>query len=586
MKNCLIKLWLVVLFAAVVNVRGAGEEGGKCDVSNDGYLCPNCGGYYVKDCLECTGYFNTAKTKDADKGINNNICFDRKIFNDHNDDHEDHDEYYTHLWRDIVGMCVWFCAAGIATACGVGGGGIYVPLGMIILDFAPKCSSGLSQASIFGASLGGILLNLRNNHPNTEIRDDYKLEEETNAISEDALEPLSEAEKKAYLSKDGAKLYTRPIIDYDMALFLAPMEMAGAVLGVLIQKLLPNWGYLTLSAIILGLTAKKTYTKWWTTREKEIALAKKRKEKEEGVEEPETADGNAKLHETDKTTGSNASDDMLEKRRELLARDARQYPMEKLIALIILWIGLIVLTFLKGGKGVDSLIGVTCADPMYSVLIALQFLWTFAFAVVFGLKLLKVQKEKVECAYPFMPYDVQWDFSKLRFYSFFTFLAGVVAGLIGIGGGMVLGPLMLIMGIHPRVSSATTATMIVLTSSSVAILFVTSGLVPWEYAITFFFTCFIGALIGKTKIDAYVKKTGKASLLIFMLATIIALATTGCIYIVIMRLHNANWCFAGFNEFCSKSEGSKDDADECASVANAVIANSTERFLYLMEHKF
>merc|ERR1712176_1206243 len=265
----------------------------------------------------------------------------------------------------------------------------------------------------------------------------------------------------------------------------------------LIQKLLPNWGYLTLSAIILGLTAKKTYTKWWTTREKEIALAKKRKEKEEGVEETETEDGNAKLHETDKKTGSNASDDMLEKRRELLARDARQYPVEKLVALIILWIGSILLTFLKGGKGVDSLIGMTCADPLYSILIAVQFLWTFGFAIIFGLKLLKLQKEKVECGYPFMPYDVQWDFSKLRFYSFFTFLAGVVAGLIGIGGGMVLGPLMLIMGIHPRVSSATTATMIVLTSSSVAILFVTSGLVPWEYAAFYFSICLCGAYTGK-----------------------------------------------------------------------------------------
>merc|ERR1711904_118131 len=107
------------------------------------------------------------------------------------------------------------------------------------------------------------------------------------------------------------------------------------------------------------------------------------------------------------------------------------------------------------------------------------------------------------------------------------------AGLIGIGGGMVLGPLMLVMGIYPRVSTATTATMIVLTSSSVAILYITSGLVPWQYAVTFFCTCFTGALIGKTYIDAYVKRTGKGSVLIFLLATIIALATLGAVVIAI-----------------------------------------------------
>jgi uncharacterized membrane protein YfcA len=74
---------------------------------------------------------------------------------------------------------------------------------------------------------------------------------------------------------------------------------------------------------------------------------------------------------------------------------------------------------------------------------------------------------------------VLWDAEKLRFYAFFTFIAGVVAGLIGIGGGMVLGPLMLVLGVHPSVSTATTASMILLTSSSVAVMFVMSGLIPW-----------------------------------------------------------------------------------------------------------
>lgn len=106
------------------------------------------------------------------------------------------------------------------------------------------------------------------------------------------------------------------------------------------------------------------------------------------------------------------------------------------------------------------------------------------------------------------------------------------------------------MGIHPRVSTATTATMIVLTSSSVAVIFVTSGLVPWSYALFYFLVCLCGAIVGKLKIDGYVKRTGRASLLIFILATIIALATIGCLVIMLTRLAEANWCFAGFNKFC------------------------------------
>ena len=250
----------------------------------------------------------------------------------------------------------------------------------------------------------------------------------------------------------------------------------------------------------------------------------------------------------------------LKSRREMLEEDMRQYPIEKLIYLVILWVGLAFIIFLKGGKGVESIIGITCSSPFYALLIACQFVWTLGFAGIFGYKLVRKHEAKVACDYPFHTNDVLWDASKLRFYAFFTFIAGIVAGLIGIGGGMVLGPLMLILGVHPRVSSATTATMVVLTSSSVAVMFVTSGLVPWEYATTFFCICLIGAYIGKKHIDGYVKKTGMSSILIGILASIIGFATIGCFVIVILNLSKSNWCFDGFKQFCVE----KDDGVKCA----------------------
>ena len=115
---------------------------------------------------------------------------------------------------------------------------------------------------------------------------------------------------------------------------------------------------------------------------------------------------------------------------------------------------------------------------------------------------------------------------------------------------MVLGPMMLVMGIDARVSTATNSTMFVITSSSIAIMFVTSGLVPWSYAIFYFCVTFIGAWLGKSRIDRYVKKTGKASLLIFILASIIAFATIGCLAILVTQLVNADWCFDDFQPFC------------------------------------
>ena len=136
---------------------------------------------------------------------------------------------------------------------------------------------------------------------------------------------------------------------------------------------------------------------------------------------------------------------------------------------------------------------------------------------------------------------------------------------------MILGPLMLVMGIDPRVSTATNSTMIVITSSSIAVMFVTSGLVPWSYALFYFCVTFAGAWIGKSRIDSYVKRTGRASILIFILASIIAFATVGCLVILLTRLVDAGWCFDDFNAFCDVNE-----SEDCP--ASRLLERTSELF--------
>ena len=183
-----------------------------------------------------------------------------------------------------VGTFVWFLTAGIATACGVGGGGIYVPMGILLLRFPPKASSGLSQASIFGASLGGIIINLRKRHPNEHIRDTKgsPLESHPGQIEsydKDKGPAEIEADRKQYLNGgDGnRKFYTRPIIDFNMVLFLAPMEMAGAVLGVIIQHLFPNWLFLILATLVLDFTCYKTFKKFAVSYKKDKSNREERR---------------------------------------------------------------------------------------------------------------------------------------------------------------------------------------------------------------------------------------------------------------------------------------------------------------------
>mmetsp|Transcript_13372 Transcript_13372/g.25149 ORF Transcript_13372/g.25149 Transcript_13372/m.25149 type:complete len:483 (+) Transcript_13372:117-1565(+) len=463
----------IVLFFTLGDIAAA--EGDKCSTSAQFQCpnpenCPDSGYSYVSACLECDGHLNTY--------FEGKQCFDRKLLNGKDNPSK------TYLYRDIVGIIIWFIAAGLATACGVGGGGIYVPLGILLLAFAPKPSSGLSQASIFGASLGGLILNIRNKHPfTTKIEDTSPPEEET-GLNGTGTETISSVptQDETPTDTETCHYYTRPVIDYNMALFLAPMEMAGAVLGVVIQTVLPNWLYLMISAVILGLTAKKTYSKWWEMRKKECAqqeAGQQQQSPESAASKPnlkpkvhsssvvgstvptveldcsvESAEQQCAPNDTVPEPTLKAEDEIshsdeeeqepdqlvndpvmdaekIARRDYLLQQDARQYPKEKIMVFVILWAGLTLLTFFKGGKGVDSLVGITCESPWYGVLIALQFLWTLGFSAYYGWKLPQETEEKKSVGYPFHPEDVMWDYRHTRFYAAVTFLAGIVAGLIG-----------------------------------------------------------------------------------------------------------------------------------------------------------
>ena len=125
----------LTVFAAVLATCTAAGFNKTC--SGAEVTCPTTG-EEVDSCVEdCSDY----PVPDEDKGV----CIDRTVFGT------------SHRGRDIAAIFIWFLGAGMAMGAGVGGGGIFVPLGILLLAFPTKTATGLSQASIFGASSGGLL---------------------------------------------------------------------------------------------------------------------------------------------------------------------------------------------------------------------------------------------------------------------------------------------------------------------------------------------------------------------------------------------------------------------------------------------
>ena len=113
---------------------------------------------------------------------------------------------------------------------------------------------------------------------------------------------------------------------------------------------------------------------------------------------------------------------------------------------------------------------------------------------------------------------------------------GLMASLLGIGGGMVIGPLLLEIGMHPVVSSSTTACMTLFTASSATLQYLVGNTDTFDYFLFYVAISFCAGLLGRKFIQAYLERTGKQAAVVMLLAMIITLALCVMAYVTIGRV--------------------------------------------------
>ncbi|KAA3457211.1 Transmembrane protein TauE like protein [Gossypium australe] len=146
-----------------------------------------------------------------------------------------------------------------------------------------------------------------------------------------------------------------------------------------------------------------------------------------------------------------------------------------------------------------------------------------------------------------------WRVHKLVIYCGFGVLAGVLGGMLGLGGGFILGPLFLEMGIPPQVSSAT-ATFAMLFSASMSVVeYYLLKRFPIPYALYLAGVATIAAFVGQHVVGKVIKILGRSSIIIFILAGMIfgsAISLGGLgIAKMIKRIERKE--YMGFEDICS-----------------------------------
>eukprot|EP00752_Nemacystus_decipiens_P012021 g10656.t1 len=442
---------------------------------------------------------------------------------------------------DIATIVLAACGLMIAAAGGIGGGGILVPIYILVLRFSPKYAVPLSNITIFGGAITNTFLNMKKRHP----------------------------------------LADRPLVDWDLILVMEPLTIGGALVGSFIQKVLPEI-VLTLSMILLLLaTADRTLRKGVKAFKKESNLNRVAAADDDLIKPPAgTTDkaNDALLGNTAKASSSYgaaengsangafapavlapASDaaaaikadvetpeeavmipatapaspaELSEKLSitdkgqalQMLLEEERHTSFAKVGIMTAVFVVLLTVNLLKGGGAFDSPVGIECGSFAFWATSILSFLYLIAVSFRVRQYLVNRWRLKAELGFKYVEGDVEWTPLNTVRYPCICFFAGFFAGMFGVGGGIVKGPLMLEMGVHPMVSASTSAVMILYTSFTATTSFIVFGLLKVDYAVPLFFLGLVATAAGQHGTDYLIAKFKRPSFIILSIGSVVALS--------------------------------------------------------------
>ncbi|EOY29674.1 Sulfite exporter TauE/SafE family protein [Theobroma cacao] len=372
-------------------------------------------------------------------------------------------------WQIVLGSIIGFFGAAFGSVGGVGGGGIFVPMLNLIIGFDAKSSTAISKCMIMGAAASTVYYNLKLRHPTLDM----------------------------------------PIIDYDLALLIQPMLMLGISIGVAFNVIFADWMVTILLIILFIGTSTKAFFKGVETWKKETILKKEAARRLVSNVSPyishmisDTGSGDVEYKPLPSGPNSDPPKDNTDKEVTVWENVC----WKELGLLCFVWVAFLVLQIAKNHTA-------TCSVA-YWVLNLLQIPVSFGVSLYEAVSLYKGWRVIASKG----DEGTNWRVHQLVTYCAFGVLAGIVGGLLGLGGGFIMGPLFLELGVPPQVSSATATFAMTFSSSMSVVEYYLLKRFPVPYALYFTAVATIAALIGQHIVRKLIIVFGRASLIIFILA--------------------------------------------------------------------
>ena len=353
----------------------------------------------------------------------------------------------------------------MSNASGLGGGLLFIPVLLLIMNVYPQEAIPISKIVIFAGAITSFIQNTKVKRPGRNSK----------------------------------------ALNYNLVIVNAPNLLLGTILGVTLNKILPNSLILFLLCMLLFFYSFKTFK----------TFLKIYREENSG----ELHSMSSQFNTISQRSVNNDINQQEERPVESeIYKDRFLLRWDKLKYIIIPFLIMAGLSILRESEIVSK-----CS--------AIYWILMFSFlAIVLIYDYFIYNHIQTEYSYrkiigfPYDDRDINWTNQTIIKLCFIGFLAGFIAGVIGIGGGVVLGPILLDLGVHPIVGTVTTNMLVLITSSSTTFQFILFKMLNIEYGIICIIFSALGSYCGTYLVNTYVKKTGKQSFIVLVLFCVVIIS--------------------------------------------------------------
>tara|TARA_B100000886_G_scaffold320821_1_gene262587 strand:- start:400 stop:1605 length:1206 start_codon:yes stop_codon:yes gene_type:complete len=394
--------------------------------------------------------------------------------------------FSNNLNLDIGLIIIVFALSIITTIGGVGGGGLLIPTFILIGQFKIEEAIPLSIITILGDTFVRVCFLVNRRHP---------------------------MNKNRYL------------IDMTPALLLVPFDGNTSFIGLILSEISPIIIVMILIIVTLGVTFYKSISKAVNSflRENEYL--------ENNNMEMIVIDGIAEYFALPTIEDALVDDNQV---------GDKYYNQIFKISLQFFSI-LIVAVFSITRKLIDK-----C-----SVFFWLQIVLQFISVGFIGFAVIKYVEydyaKKRESNYVFLEGDIVWNKENIIKFVLIASFTGMLSTYMGIGGGMLITPIMIQVGMIPEVVVATSAISTLFSSLISTINYVIEGKLLWSYGIAFSISSGLGSIIGLKLSDYILNKFKRQSIIIFIVSMILF---TSIILLVVNSVTNKEINNMSFKNYC------------------------------------